>query len=90
MGEPTLNLNAPPSALAPNLDGYFATPAIWLPGMDEAEWQAEIHKMVARSRLAHAFVTGEISPDDFMDGLHEHGVDVIAASDDWENGIVYL
>ena len=90
MGEPTLNLNVPPSAPALNLDRYFATPALWFPGMDEAEWQAEIHKMVARSRLSHAFVSGEISPDDFMDGLHDHGVDVIATADDWENGIVYL
>ncbi|UBF28325.1 hypothetical protein K9N68_10840 [Kovacikia minuta CCNUW1] len=58
--------------------------------MDEADWQEELRKMIARSRLSHDFVSGLISPDDFMDGLHDYGVDVVACSEDWENGLIYL
>ena len=90
MGEHTLNLNERRSASIANLDRYFATPALWIPGMEEGEWEEELRKMIARSELAHAFVSGDISPDDFMDGLHENGVDVIAASEDWEEGIIYI
>lgn len=91
MVEPILNSSALQSAQTANaLDRFFATPAIWIPEMDEGEWQEELRKMIARSRLAHAFVSGEISPDDFADGLHENGVDVHHTADGWEEGIVYI
>lgn len=86
-----LSSNGHQSAQTANsLDRYFATPAIWHPGMDDATWQEELRKMIARSRLAHDFVSGLISPDDFMDGLHDNGVDVHHTVDGWDEGIVYL
>lgn len=72
------------------LDAYFATPAIWVPGMDDLEWQYELDRMLMRSQLTHDFVDGVISPGDYMDGLDDLGINVNAAAKDWEEGVVYL
>ncbi|NEQ20657.1 MAG: hypothetical protein F6K28_15740 [Microcoleus sp. SIO2G3] len=72
------------------LDEFLATPAIWLPGMDEGDWQDELDRMLQRSRLTHQFVDGALSPDDYMEGLYELGIDPLLAADNWEEGFSYL
>lgn len=72
------------------LDLYLATPAIWTPEMDAAKWQAELDQMLLRSQMAHQFVDGIITPDQFENALHELGVDVIATVEGWNEGDRYL
>lgn len=73
----------------PDLDEFLATPAIWLPGMGEEEWNCEVEGMIQRTLLTRSFVEGEISPDDYLDGLHNQRIDVVRATKDWENGTSY-
>lgn len=72
------------------LDEFLATPAIWVPGMDDGDWQDELDRMLVRSRLTHQFVDGDLSPDDYMEGLYELGVDPLLAADCWEEGLSFL
>lgn len=74
----------------PNLNRFFATPAIYLPDMNNEEWQEELNKMVVRSLITQKFTSGKITPDDFMDALDFLGVDVISCVDDWNDGLSYL
>lgn len=69
---------------------FFATPAVWTPGMCDGEWEWELQQMLYRAQLTSDFVNGVISPVDFADGLDELGIDVIQASEDWERSLVYL
>lgn len=68
----------------------FSTPAIHHAGMSEAEWNAALSDMHKRSVLTQRFVNGQISPDDFLDGLHDQRIDVYHCLTDWENGISYM
>ena len=47
----------------------LATPAIWYPGQDEAEWQAEVQYMVDRALVTSEFLKGNIGADVFLDGV---------------------
>lgn len=69
---------------------FFATPAIWTSDMNDGEWEWELHKMLERSKLTSDFLACRITPNDFADGLDELGIDVIQASQDWADGLVYL
>jgi hypothetical protein len=62
----------------------LATPAIWYPGQSELEWQAELESVASRSRVTTAFLTGQISPDYFLDYLAEDGYDPLLIAEDWE------
>jgi len=73
----------------PDFDSYFATPAVHHAAMCEAEWQHELRLMVRRSLLTDAFIKGEITPDQYEQGLDAHRIDVMQARDDWQQGISY-
>lgn len=77
-------------ALTPNLERFFATPAIYFPDMNDPEWQFELDRMMVRSFATRDFVNGILAPDDFLDLLDETGVDPIGAASAWEQGISYL
>lgn len=90
MAEPISPLNAPLSASTPDFDKFFAIPAIWTPDMNDGEWQDELDRMLLRSRLTHEFVSGNLSPNDFMDGLNDLNIDVYTVEDYWANGVSLL
>ena len=69
---------------------YIATPAIWRPGMDDKEWEFELNRSVDRSIAAHAFLSGNLTPDEFEMALDEFGIDPLQAAEDWEQGKTYL
>ncbi len=73
--------------LTPDFDSFFATPAINHAAMCPAEWEHELRLMVRRSPLADAFISGEITPDQFEMGLDEHRIDVMQAREDWSEGL---
>jgi hypothetical protein len=63
----------------------LATPAIWFPGQDDAEWQEELDAMIARSRLTSAFLQGHIDPDYFLDYLAQEYDDPLEVAEEWES-----
>ena len=80
-----------PNPVLPDSAGrFFATPAIWQPGMDEGDWEVELARMLYRSAVTRDFLQGDISPVDFMDGLNDAGVDVYHTAEGWESGLVYI
>lgn len=94
MAELGLTLKTCPSLPNPNLPldagVRFATPAIWVAGMDDGDWQTELERMIWRSRMTSSFLRGEISPEDMMDVLNDCRIDVDSVADDWGDGIFYL
>lgn len=81
-------LDKPPNLLA---DEFLSTPAIWLPGMDGAEWNAELDRTFDRAIVTHDFLDGKLTPGQFEDALHHFGIPnpwhVNAA---WEEGKTFL
>lgn len=72
------------------LSTYFATPVIYVPGLDPEQLQAEIDRMFVRSQATSDFVQGKLSPDDFCDVLNDSRIDPYLCLDDWEDGHSYL
>lgn len=68
----------------------LATPAIWYPEQSEEEIEEEISLMMLRANATAAFLKGEVDADFFLNFLHESGIDVFAASEEWDlnNGII--
>lgn len=64
----------------------FATPAIWYPGQTEEEADEEIDLMMLRANATAAFLKGEVDADFFLNFLHESGIDVFAAAEEWNLG----
>lgn len=67
-----------------------ATPGIWYPGQSDEEFEEEIQLMLLRSQATKAFIEGEIDADFFLNFLHESGIDIFAASEEWSlnDGII--
>lgn len=90
MGEPHLSLSESPFPSIHDencfLDTYLATPAIWVPGMSDEEWQDACARMVRRSVAAHNFVSGQLSIDDFAETLFENGYDPHSTFTLWDDG----
>lgn len=87
MEELTLTGSALLSALKPNLERYLWLPAETAPDMSDEDWQAEIDRMFEASLLTRRFVDGQISPDDYADGLADTGYDPNQLADMWEAGV---
>lgn len=68
----------------------LATPALFLPGMEQEEWEYEVNRMVDRSFATRDFLDGKLTPDEYEQALDQYGVDPRQAADDWESGIYYL
>lgn len=68
----------------------ISTPGIWFPGQTEEELNEEVELMMLRSKATQAFIKGEVDADFFLNFLHESGVDIFAASEEWNlvNGII--
>ncbi len=68
----------------------LATPAIWYPGQTEEEAEEEIDLMMLRANATATFLKGEVDADFFFNFLHESGIDIFAASQEWnlEDGII--
>jgi hypothetical protein len=62
----------------------LATPAIWFPGQDDAEWQEELDAMIARSRLTTAFLQGRVDVDFFLDYLAQEYADPLEIAEGWD------
>lgn len=73
-----------------SLETRLATPFIWYPGQDPEEAQIESQLMIERSLAISAFISGQITWDDFLCLLEEHGIDAADAHDGWEEGLIYL
>lgn len=76
--------------MEPDLRTFFATPIIRVPGQTPEEWQAEMDKMFARSKLTNDFIDGKVSPTDFCDLLSDHSINPYDCLDDWEEGVQYI
>lgn len=68
----------------------LATPALFLPGMNQEEWEYELGRMLDRSLATRDFLDGKITPDEFEQALDQFGVDPHQAAADWNEGIYYL
>ena len=75
--------------MQPTFDLLTTRPAIWMPGMNEEEWDNEIEQMLAVSLGKHLFATKQISFDQYEDILNENGLNPINAIEDWSNKIFY-
>lgn len=62
----------------------LATPAIWYPGQDEAEWQAELQAMIDRSLVTSEFLKGNVPADVFLDCIAEEYGDPLKVAEAWE------
>lgn len=65
----------------------LATPALWYPGQDEAEWQAELDASIVRSIITSEFLKGNIEPDSFLDFIAEELGDPLDVATAWEEEI---
>jgi hypothetical protein len=63
-----------------------STPGVWYPGQTEEELEEEIELMLLRSKATNAFVTGQVDADFFLNFLHESGVDIFSAAEEWNLG----
>lgn len=54
---------------------FLATPAIWLPGQSQEEWEAEVDAMLERSYITDQFMKGHVYVDSFLDYIAENLVD---------------
>lgn len=86
----TSNGNAQPSQLGPNLDLYFAIPAVNREGMTDEDWNTECERMFRHSQLTRQFVEGKISPEDFQDGLADLGHNPDILEEIWDEGTSLL
>lgn len=68
----------------------LATPAIWYPEQSEEEAQEEIDMMMLRANATAAFLKGDVDADFFLNFLHESGIDIFAAAEEWnlDDGII--
>lgn len=55
--------------------------------MTGEQWQAELDRMLIRSKAAHDFVSGTLSPADFEEVLYKTGRDPYELAAYWENGV---
>jgi hypothetical protein len=69
-----------------NLDEYFASPILVTPNQSQEEWRSEAQRMFAHSRLTQMFVSGQLCPDDYMDGLADLGENPLLLEDLWAEG----
>jgi len=69
---------------------HLATPAIWYPGQTEEEVGEEIKLMMLRADVTASFLKGEVDTDFFLNFLHESGIDIFAAAEEWnlDDGII--
>ncbi len=68
----------------------LATPALFLPGMNQQEWDFEVGRMLDRAQATHDFLQGKLSPDEYEQALDQFGVDPRQAAADWDDGKNYL
>lgn len=87
MDEHQLPGNELPFQLKVNLDRFLVLPAVYSPEMTAEDWQAEIKRMFSASLLTRSFVDGQISPDDYDDGLADLDYDPHYLGELWEEGI---
>lgn len=95
MDQPNSNLNIAPVSSLPThnlipdiltLENFLTIPAVWSPKMGEDNWDKEVDGMLVRTLLTRQFVTGQISYEDFLDGLSDTGVFVYDVVDWWDKG----
>lgn len=87
MEEHKSNGKALQSQPKPNLELYFAIPAQHTEGMSDEDWDAEMERMFKQSLLTRDFVRGQLSPEDYSDGLADLGENPYHLGELWENGI---
>lgn len=75
--------------MQPTFDLLTSRPAIWIPGMDDEEWDNEIEQMLAVSLGKHLLLKGDLDFDQYEDLLNENGLNPIDCIKDWSNGIFY-
>lgn len=73
-----------------NLLVQLATPAIWYPDQSEEDFSEEIASMLVRVKATESFLKGEVDADFFLNFLHESGIDVFEAAEEWnlDDGII--
>lgn len=72
-----------PSQPKPDLELFFAVPAVHDEGMTEEDWNAEIKRMFQHSVVTRQFIDGKISPQDYEDALADLGHDPTLLEDRW-------
>ncbi len=73
------------------MDCFFATPALWVPGMSEGDWEEEVFYMLKRAQITADFTNGLLDWSDFLEGLNAFGIsDPRILEENWSQGLVYL
>jgi hypothetical protein len=67
-------------------ESFLSLPAIWYPGMSDEDWADELSCMVNRSIITRGFVLGNLSYEEYLDGLSDTGIDVYPTLDAWDDG----
>lgn len=67
----------------PDLELFFAVPAVHNQGMTEEDWNAEIRRMFQHSVMTRQFIDGKISPQDYEDVLADLGLDPTLIEEQW-------
>jgi hypothetical protein len=74
-----------------DMDGFFATPALWVPGMSDEDWAEEVSFMLERAKVTADFANGLMDWNQFLEGLNTFGIDdPRVLEDNWSQGLVYL
>lgn len=73
-----------------NIERYLATPAIFTASMTPQEIAWEFQRMAERTLITREFVQGRITPDQFENSMHELGVDIYHAQEQWEQGVKFF
>ena len=75
--------------MQPSFDVLTSRPALWIPGMNDEEWDNEVEQMLAVSIGKHLLNQGKISFDQYEDILNENGLNPIDTIEDWTSGLFY-
>ncbi|OUC15637.1 MAG: hypothetical protein B0A82_05790 [Alkalinema sp. CACIAM 70d] len=63
-----------------------AVSAIWVPGMDEAEWEDEFQGMCDRAFIVNEFMQGRVQTDSFLDWIAQEYADPLEVFGLWVPG----
>lgn len=70
--------------MLPSLES--AVSAIWVPGMDDAEWDEEFQAMCDRAFIVNEFMKGNVDTQSFLDWINERYADPLEVFGLWVPG----
>lgn len=70
----------------PSTTNFLRTPALWVPGMSESDWQEQVRGMTLRAMATRDFLAGKLDAATFEDVLEATGYRPDILADHWGEG----